>query len=66
MERKRLNAEVARQLALIEMGHQLEGQQPSAAALNRARRILEGSLSPGDAEKELDEALRRIRDKEGR
>lgn len=66
MERERRNAEVARQLALIEKGHQLEGQQPSSAALNRARRILEGSLSTGDADKELEEALRRIRDKEGR
>jgi hypothetical protein len=65
MEREPLNAEVPRQLALIEKGHQLEGQQPSEAALNRARRILEGSLSPGDAENELDEALRRIRHKEG-
>lgn len=65
MERKTLDdTELERALALIEKGHQLEGQQPSAEALDRARRILSGTLSSEDAEIELAEAIRQIRNKE--
>lgn len=57
-------AAVAQALALIEKAHQLEGQQPSPEALDRARRILEGRLGPEDAERELEADLRRIQAEE--
>ncbi|CAH0123724.1 hypothetical protein SRABI98_00030 [Microbacterium sp. Bi98] len=44
---------VDRNLAAIEIGHQLEGQQPSVESLDRARRILVGELSPQDARAEM-------------
>lgn len=60
-------SEVAQALALIEKAHQLEDQQPSTEALSRARRVLEGQLSPKDAELELEAELRRIQtDERGR
>lgn len=60
--------EVKRYLALIEKGHELEGKRVDPVALDRARRILSGSLSVADAETELADALRQIslREKQSR
>lgn len=52
--------EVRRRLALIQKSHELEGKRVSPDALDRARRILSGSLSAADAETELADALLRI------
>ncbi|WCD91498.1 hypothetical protein [Microbacterium sp. nov. GSS16] len=52
--------EVKRHLALIQKSHELEGKQVAPDALDRARRILSGSLSAIDAETELADALLRI------
>ena len=57
-------AQVERALAAIEKGHQLEGKQLSANALDRARRILTGELSPEDARLEMDAAIQAIVDRE--
>jgi hypothetical protein len=40
-------------MALVEKGQQLAGHFPDAEALGRARRILEGTLSPEDARAEV-------------
>jgi hypothetical protein len=40
-------------MALVEKGQQLAGHYPDAEALDRARRILEGTLSPEDARAEV-------------
>lgn len=53
-------AQVEHALAAIEKGHQREGQQPSLRALERARRILSGELSAGDAEIEMRDAVNEI------
>ncbi|WP_420367162.1 hypothetical protein [Curtobacterium sp. L1-20] len=45
--------DVEREMALIEKGQQLAGHFPNEEALGRARRILEGTLSPEDARAEL-------------
>lgn len=58
------SAQVERALAAIEKGHQIEGKQPSASALDRARRVLTGELSPEDARLEMDAAIRAIADRE--
>ncbi|AVL97580.1 MULTISPECIES: hypothetical protein [unclassified Microbacterium] len=42
-------------LALIEKAQQLAGHFPDADALDRARRILNGSTTPAEAYAELDE-----------
>jgi hypothetical protein len=54
------SSEVDRALALVEKGQQLEGQQPTAADLDRARRILTRELSPEDARTEMHAALRAL------
>lgn len=41
-------------LVEIEKGQQLAGHFPSEEALDRARRILTGEISPGEAYAELD------------
>ncbi|WP_285362918.1 hypothetical protein [Microbacterium sp. LMC-P-041] len=56
-------AQVEHALAAIEKGHQLEGQQPSARALDRARRILTGELSVDEAEIEMLDAVAEIIDR---
>jgi hypothetical protein len=45
--------DVEQEMALVEKGQQLAGHFPSAEALGRARRILEGTLSPEDARAEV-------------
>lgn len=45
--------DVEQEMALIEKGQQLAGHFPDAEALGRARRILEGTLSPEDARAEV-------------
>ncbi len=40
-------------LALIRIGHQLDGQEPSDEAMDRARRALAGETSLEDARAEL-------------
>lgn len=57
------SAQVEQALAAIEKGHQLEGKQLSASALDRARRILTGELSPEDARLEMDAAIQAIVDR---
>lgn len=52
--------EVTRHLALIQKSHELEGKQVGPDALDRARRILSGSVSATDAETELADALLQI------
>lgn len=52
--------DVERAMAVIEKGQQLAGHFPSPEALDSARRVLTGELSPEDAEIELDAALARI------
>ncbi|WP_136040653.1 MULTISPECIES: hypothetical protein [unclassified Microbacterium] len=65
MDEQRLTpAQVDHALAAIEKGHQLEGQQPSARALDRARRILSGELSAGEAEIEMQDAVNKIVERE--
>lgn len=60
--------EVKRHLALIQKSHELEGKPVAPDALDRARRILSGSLSASDAEAEIADALLRIslREKQAR
>ncbi|TFB82343.1 hypothetical protein [Cryobacterium luteum] len=57
-------ADIERAMAVIEKGQQLAGHFPSAEALDSARRVLTGELSPEGAEIELNEALARIVDEE--
>lgn len=65
MDGQRLTpAQVEHALAAIERGHQLEGQQPSARALDRARRILTGELSADEAQIEMHDAVREIVERE--
>jgi len=45
--------DVEQEMALVEKGQQLAGHFPNAEALGRARRILEGTLSPEDARAEV-------------
>ena len=45
--------DVEQEMALVEKGQQLAGHFPDAEALGRARRILEGTLSPKDARAEV-------------
>lgn len=45
--------DVEQEMALVEKGQQLAGHFPDAEALGRARRILEGTLSPEDARAEV-------------
>ena len=45
--------DVEQEMALVEKGQQLAGHFPNAEALDRARRILEGTLSPEDARAEV-------------
>lgn len=52
--------DVEQSLAAIEKGQQLGGHYPSAGALDSARRILTGEMSPEDAELELNAALAQI------
>lgn len=52
--------EVERALALIEKGAQLGGNHPEPSAMELARRVLTGELSPEDARAELNEALQKI------
>lgn len=63
-KRSLTSAQVEQALAAIEKGHQLEGKQLSASALDRARRILTGELSPEDARLEMDTAIQAIVDRE--
>lgn len=56
--------QVRQALAAIEKGHQLEGQQPSASAMDRARRILTGELSPEGARLEMQIAIQKVIDRE--
>ena len=58
------NIDVEQAMAVIEKGQQLAGHFPSAEALDSARRVLTGELSPEGAELELDAALSRIVDEE--
>ncbi|MFJ4044162.1 hypothetical protein ACIPV2_00265 [Microbacterium sp. NPDC089987] len=60
--------EVKRHFALIQKSHELESKPVAPDALDRARRILSGSLSASDAEAELADALLRIalREKQAR
>nr|WP_201471368.1 hypothetical protein [Microbacterium hydrocarbonoxydans] len=53
-------AEVERAVAMIEKGHQLEGQQLDAETLDRAKRILTREISPDEARIELRDALQAI------
>lgn len=65
MDGQRLTpAQVEHALAAIEKGHQLEGQQPSVRALERARRMLSGELSERDAEIEMQDAVKEIVERE--
>lgn len=65
MDGQRLTpAQVEHALAAIEKGHQLEGQQPSTRALDRARRILTGELSADEAEVEMQDAVNMIIERE--
>ena len=52
--------DVEQSMAVIEKGQQLVGHYPSADALDSARRILTGELSPEAAELELNAALAQI------
>jgi sRNA-binding protein len=52
--------EVERALAMIEKGHQLDGQQLDAEMLDRAKRILTREISSDEARIELREALQAI------
>ncbi|WP_150115111.1 MULTISPECIES: hypothetical protein [unclassified Microbacterium] len=52
--------EVKRALALIEKGAQLGGNYPEPSAMELARRVLTGELSPEDARVEMNEALQEI------
>ncbi|MBT1608180.1 hypothetical protein [Curtobacterium flaccumfaciens] len=45
--------DVEQEMALVEKGQQLAGHFPDAEALGRARRILEGTLSPEEARAEV-------------
>ncbi len=45
--------DVAGELIMIEKAQQLAGHFPDMEALDRARRILEGQLTPADAYAEL-------------
>jgi len=45
--------DVEQEMALVEKGQQLAGHFPDAEALGRARRILEGTLSPEVARAEV-------------
>jgi hypothetical protein len=45
--------DVEQEMALVEKGQQLAGHFPDAEALGRARRILEGTLSPEGARAEV-------------
>jgi hypothetical protein len=45
--------DVDQEMALVEKGQQLAGHFPNTEALGRARRILEGTLSPEDARAEV-------------
>jgi len=45
--------DVEQEMALVEKGQQLAGHFPDDEALGRARRILEGTLSPADARAEV-------------
>jgi len=54
------SSEAARALALVKKGQQLGGHQPTAADLDRARRILVGELSPEDARTEMHAALQAL------
>lgn len=45
--------DVEQEMALVEKGQQLAGHFPNAEALGRARRILEGTLSPEEARAEV-------------
>jgi hypothetical protein len=51
---------VEQSMAAIEKGQQLAGHYPSADALDSARRILTGELSPEDGELELNAALAQL------
>lgn len=52
--------DVQRALAMIDKGHQLEGQQLDAETLDRARRILTREISPDEARVELAEKLQAL------
>lgn len=56
--------DIEQAMAVIEKGQQLAGHFPSAEALDSARRVLTGELSPEGVEIELDAALSRIVDEE--
>lgn len=65
MDGQRLTpAQVKHALAAIDKGHQLERQQPSERALDRARRILSGELSADAAEIEMQDAVTEIVERE--
>ncbi|AYD89932.1 hypothetical protein D4740_01885 [Actinomyces sp. 2119] len=51
--------DVEGELALIEKAQQLAGHFPDAEALDRARRILDGHITPAEAYAELDEKYAR-------
>lgn len=53
----RPETDVEQAMAAIEKGQQLAGHFPSEEALDSARRILTGELTPEDAELELNAAL---------
>lgn len=53
-------SDIEQAMAVIEKGQQLAEHFPSAEALDSARRVLTGELSPEGAEIELDAALARI------
>lgn len=56
--------DVDQNMALIEKGQQLAGHYPSDEALNRARRVLTGELTPEAARAELNAALDKIAEEE--
>lgn len=60
------SSEAARALALVKKGQQLGGHRPTAADLDRARRILVGELSPEDARTEMHAALQALVEDERR
>lgn len=56
--------DVPQAMAVIEKGQQLAGHFPSSCALRRAQRILTGELSPAEAEREMNAALKRVVERE--
>lgn len=64
MDQSSVPAEVDRALALIEKGHELEGQQLTAEDTRRVHRILSGELPGDDARIEMHTALRALVERE--